>query len=309
MVTSILRMALPVLLTFAVGYLCKRLHVFSTEGLRALKAVVGNVTLPAVLFYAFWTAEYSAKIALTFTTVFVACGLGLLAGFALRRVAAPYGKFMPFLTTNFEGGMLGYSLFGLLYVGQTQIFAMADIGQTVFAFTVFLTTLRAVSGKRAGAKALAGEMLRNPVLIAIVLGVLLGVSGVGRSLLATDAGLVLSDVVRFIAAPTSALILLIVGYELNFRRSMMRPVLATVGLRLVIMGALFGLSALVLFSLIPFDKPLFVALLLAFSLPAPYIIPLYAEAEDHAAYLSATLSAQTLVSLALFIAIAAYTLA
>ena len=149
---SILRMVLPVLCTFGLGYLLKRIHLFGGDGLKVLKAVVGNVTLPAVLFNAFLTAEYSGKIALTFGVVFLSCGLGLLAGFALRPLVKPYGKFLPFLTTNFEGGMMGYALFGLLYAGQTKIFAMVDIGQTVFAFTVFLSTLQAVGGRRTTAR-------------------------------------------------------------------------------------------------------------------------------------------------------------
>ena len=147
MALSIIRMVLPVLVTFGLGALCKRKGVFGSEGLKGLKAVVGNVTLPAVLFYAFFTAEYSARIALTFVVVFASCVLGLLAGFALRRFVKPYGKFLPFLTTNFEGGMLGYALYGLLYAGQTQTFAMVDIGQTFCAFTVFLAALKSVGGE------------------------------------------------------------------------------------------------------------------------------------------------------------------
>ena len=105
MISSILRMVLPVLVTFGLGWFCNRKKIFNGEGLAGLKAVVGNITLPAVLLNAFLTADYNGEILLTFTVVFLACGLGLLAGFALRRWMTPYGRFFPFLTTNFEGGM------------------------------------------------------------------------------------------------------------------------------------------------------------------------------------------------------------
>lgn len=309
MFLSIVQMVLPVLVTFGLGYLCNRKKIFGTEGLKGLKAVVGNITLPVVLFNAFFTAEYSGKIALTFTVVYISSGLGLLAGFGLRRWVKPYGKFLPFLTTNFEGGMLGYALFGLLYAGQTKIFAMVDIGQTLFAFTVFLTVLKAVGGEKTSLKALLMNMVKNPVFVAIVLGVALGVTGVGERAQASTIWPVLSDVIAFVAAPTSALILLIVGYELSFRRELMGPVLKTVGLRIAVMAALLGLGSLVVFSVIPFEKPLFVAMMLAYSLPAPFIIPLYVDVSGHGEYISTTLSVQTLVSIALFIGIAAYTLA
>ena len=309
MVQSILQMVLPVLVTFGLGWLCKRKQVLTPQGLQGLKAVVGNVTLPAVLFWAFFTAEYSGTIALTFTTVFAACVLGLLAGFALRRFVKPYGKFLPFLVTNFEGGMMGYALFGLLYAGQTRVFAMVDIGQTFCAFTVFLATLKATGGERVSVKALAQNMLHNVVFICITLGALLGVLGVGQWALSMPFGAILTDVINFIAAPTSGLILIIVGYELSFQRQLLAPVLKTVALRLLVMGVMLTLSALVVFSVIPFDRQLFVAMLLAFSMPAPFIIPLYADVTGHAEYISTTLSVQTLIAIGLFIGIAAYSLA
>ena len=309
MVLSILQMTLPVLLTFGLGYLCNRKQVFGAQGLEGLKAVVGNITLPAVLFFAFFTADYSGTIVLLFATVFAACLAGLLAGFALRRFVKPYGQYLPFMTTNFEGGMLGYALYGLLYAGQTRVFAMVDIGQTFFAFTVFLATIKAVGGEKVSVRVLGRNMMHNVVFVCITLGIVLGATGVGRWVLSTPAGLIVRDVAQFIAAPTSALILIIVGYELSFRKALLAPVLKTVVLRLTVMGVLLTLSALFVFSVIPFDKPLFVAMLLAFSLPAPFIIPLYVQAQGQGPYISTTLSVQTLVSIALFIGIAAYSLA
>jgi malate permease and related proteins len=309
MALSILQMTLPVLVAFGLGYLCKHKKVFGADGLKGLKAVVGNITLPAVLFYAFLTAEYSGKIALTFSAVFIACILGLAAGFALRRFVKPYGKYMPFLLTEFEGGMLGYALFGLLYAGQTHIFAMVDIGQTFCTFTVFLAVLKAVGGEKVSVRALGRNMLHNVVFICIVLGAALGMLGVGRWLLASPAGPIVTDAIQFIAAPTSALILIIVGYELSFQKSLLVPVLKTAGLRLAVMLALLALVSLTVFAFIPFEKPLFVAMLLAFSLPAPFIIPLYASEAGHAEYIATTLSIQTLIAIALFFAVAAYSLA
>lgn len=309
MFLSILQMALPVLCAFGLGYVCKRKQIINDEGHRGLKAVVSKVTLPAVLFYAFLTAEYSGKIALMFVTVFIACGLGLLAGFLLRRFVKPYGRFFPFLVTNFEGGMLGYALFGLLYVGQIHIFVMVDIGQTFFSFTVFLATLRAVGGQKTSLKAMGLDMARNVVFIGIVLGALLGMLGVGQWVQSTQIGAIITDVLQFIIAPTGMLILLIVGYELRFDKALVAPVLKTVGLRLLVMVPIMALSALVVFSIIPFEKPLFTAMLLAAVLPAPFITPIFANAPGEENYISTAISIQTLVTLMLFVGVAAYTLA
>ena len=309
MALSILEMVLPVILMFLLGWLCCKKQVFTAQGLQGIKSLVGSVLLPVVLFNAFFTAEYSGRIALTFGVVYVSCALGLAAGFLLRRLMKPHGKFLPFLVTNFEGGMMGYALFGLLYPGQTHVFAMADIGQTLAAFTFYLTVLQAVSNGKSDVKVLLRDAVRNPVLIAIVLGVALGAAGVGERVLASRAGNVVSGTISFIAAPVSGLILVIVGYELSFKKALLKPVLKTVGLRLAVMAALLGLGFLVIFSIIPFDRQLFTALMLAYSLPAPFIIPLYADLGADGEYVSTALSMQTVASILLFIGVAAYSLA
>ena len=311
MALSILEMVLPVLLIFLLGWLCNKKKIISPEGLKGIKTLVGNVLLAVVLFNAFFTAEYSGKIALTFGVVYASCALGLGLGFLLRRLVKPYGRFMPFLVTNFEGGMMGYALFGLLYAGQTHIFAMADIGQTLAAYTVFLVTLQAVSRGEADVKGAVRSAATNPALIGAFLGVILGATGVGRAVLSSAIGGVISKTIAFISAPVSGLILVIVGYELSFRKELMKPVLITVGLRIAVTAVLLAVDWLIIFGtgLIPFEKPLFVALMLAWSLPAPFIIPLYADLGKDGEYISTTLSMETIVSILLFIGIAAYSLA
>ena len=311
MALDILEMVLPVIIMFLLGWLCNRKKILSMEGLKGIKTLVGNVLLPVVLFNAFFTAEYSGKIALTFGVVYVSCALGLGLGFLLRKFVRPYDRFMPFLVTNFEGGMMGYALFGLLYAGQTHIFAMADIGQTLAAYTVFLVTLQAVSQGQADVKAAVKSAAANPALIGAFLGVILGATGVGKAVLNSGAGDLVRGTISFISAPVSGLILVIVGYELSFRKELMKPVMITVGLRIAVTVVLLAVDWLGIFGtgLIPFEKPLFVALMLAWSLPAPFIIPLYADLGKDGEYISTTLSMETIVSILLFIGVAAYSLA
>ena len=90
---------------------------------------------------------------------------------------------------------------------------------------------------------------------------------------------------------------------------MMKPVMITVLLRILVMAVLLVLGSIVIFSIVPFDKPLFVALMLGYSLPAPFIIPLFADLGKDGEYISTALSMETIASILLFIGIAAYTLA
>ena len=94
--------------------LCRKKQYIDHKGLAGLKGLIGNITLPAVLFNAFLTASYSMRVLLVFAVVYVGFGIALGFGFLTRRFVKPYDRFMPFLLSSAEGGMLGYALFALI---------------------------------------------------------------------------------------------------------------------------------------------------------------------------------------------------
>lgn len=309
MITQILSMVLPVLAMILLGRLCATRGILNDERHAGLKAIIGDILLPVVLFNAFFTAQYDGKLLLVFVLVFIGCLLALLAGFALKRFVKPYDRYMPLLMTSFEGGMLGYALYALIAgQDQTATYAMVDIGQTMFAYTVFLAALKSAEGGRMSPKAMVSNMVHNKACIGMTLGIVLGALGVHKAIAPTSFGTVLAELISFITAPTSALILLVVGYQLNFSKKLMKPVAITLALRTVVMLAVFGLVSLILFAIIPYDKLLMLALMLQYTLPAPFIIPLFADLGEDGEYVSTSLSMGTLLSVALFVFVAAFSL-
>ena len=310
MIAQILSMALPVLTMLLLGRLCAAQGILNDERHAGLKAIIGDVLLPVVLFNAFFTAEYNGRLVLVFVLVFSGYALALAAGFALRRFVAPYGRFMPLLLTGAEGGMLGYALFALLAgADQTSTYAIVDIGQTVFAYTVFLAALKAADGQKLTPKQMIVNMATNRACIGMLLGIVLGALGVYRAIAPTAFGEVLMSMISFVTAPTSALILLVVGYQLKVSRKLMRPVAITLALRLAVCAAVFGAVSLTLFAIVPYDRLLMLALMLQYTLPAPFIIPLFADMRDDGEYVSTTLSLGSLVAVALFFLVALFSLA
>lgn len=309
MVTQILSMVLPVLVMILLGRLCAAQGILNDERHAGLKSIIGDILLPVVLFNAFFTANYNGRLLLVFVLVFFSCLLALMAGFALRRFVRPYDRYMPLLMTSFEGGMLGYALYALIAgQNQTAMYAMVDIGQTMFAYTVFLAALKSAEGGKMSPKAMVMNMVTNKACIGMTLGIVLGALGVHKAIAPTGFGVVLTELISFITAPTSALILLVVGYQLNFSKRLMKPVAITLALRLGVMAVVFALVSLVLFAIIPYDKLLMLALMLQYTLPAPFIIPLYADMKEDGEYVSTTLSMGTLLTVVLFVFIAAFSL-
>ena len=306
MALQVLQLVLPIVALLALGRVCRRGTLVDRQGLAGLKAVVGDICLPVVLFNAFFTAKYSLSVALIFVLVYAGFALALGLGFALRKLAAPHGKFFPFLLASAEGGMLGYALYGVL-MGEQSGFATVDLGQTVFAYTAFLGFLSLTDGRKPTVGGLVKNMVANKCCIGMALGILLGVLGIGQWVLSSPAAGVVTGAISMITAPTSALVLLVVGYELDLDKSLLRPVVVTVVCRLVVMSVLLAVVSFV-FQFVPYDKGLQIALMILYALPAPFIIPLFADVGEEGKYISTSLSVHTLCTILLFAAIAAFSL-
>lgn len=307
---KITQMVAPVAVMIGLGCLCRKKQYIDSQGILGLKALISNITLPVVLFNAFFTADYSMRVLLVFLVVYTGFGAALGFGFLTRRFVKPYDRFMPFLLTSAEGGMLGYALFSLIGGNDAlPVFATVDIGQTVFAYTVFMSGLKIADGQKTGARDILQNIVTNKACIGMAGGIFLGVTGVGNVVLSSGAGGIVRDLISFITAPTAGVILIIVGYELEIRRELIVPVLKTLLLRTLILSGALAVGSRIIFAVTPFDKMLFLAMLLMYALPAPFIIPLYADTGEDGSYISTTLSVGTLLTVVFFIGIAAYSAA
>lgn len=301
--TGVLQMILPVVLMLAIGMVCRIKGIVQKQGIAGLKALVVNVTLPAVLIKAFYTASYGLGIVITALSMFAVCLLAMGLGFAFKKLTKTQMSTVPFLFTGFEAGMLGYALYSLLFGADAVTdFATVDLGQVLFVFTVYLTMLSGESQR--SPKAIIKGMLSSPVIISIAVGVILGATGLAGIISASAAGGIVMGVLDFVAAPTAAVILFVVGYELEFRKAKLSLAVSVVFSRLVMMAALCALVLLGLGAVIHVSETLKWAVILMFLLPPPFVLPIFGKNENEGAFVSASLSLSTLLSLAAFAVIA-----
>ena len=288
--------ALPVFLALGLGMLCRSRNFLSRDGVDALKKVVINLTLPFVLLNAFATAEYSAAALILPTLMFLICCLALGLGFLAVRIFRIKGRLIPFLFSGFEAGMLGYALFVLLFPDvKVSSFALPDIGQTLFVFTLYKILL---SGKR-DFKMIAKDMATTPILWAVAAGVLIGATGLYGKMEQWCVSGVFNACTDFLSAPTGMIILLTVGYDLVIREIPWKKTAGMIAMRLVIMALCFGASVVLNRTLL--NGVLFEgAMLLMLILPPPYVIPVFADEPTERVQISSALSAMTLVTIILF---------
>lgn len=296
MLISVLETALPVFCALAIGMLCRSRGLLSRDGVDTLKNVVINFTLPFVLINAFATAEYSVAAVLLPLTVFAICCIALVLGFAIIKVSGMKSRLAPFLASGFEAGMLGYALFQLLFPGMSiSQFALLDIGQTLFVFTLFKILL---SGKK-DMKAIGRDMLTSPILWAVFVGVVIGATGLYDAMGKWGVSGILDSVTSFLSAPTGMIILLAVGYDLVLKEIPWRKTAGLVLMRLAVMAVCLGI--LVLLNRTVLAGMMFEgAALLMVILPPPYVIPVFSDEPSERTQISSALSAMTLVTMLLF---------
>ncbi len=295
-VISVIQTALPVFLALALGMLCRQKKFLTREGIDALKKMVLNITLPAVLVNAFATAEYSLSTLVLPVMMYGICIIALVLGFAIVRLCRLKSRLAPFIASGFEAGMLGYALFALLFPGESASkFAILDLGQTLFVFTLFKILL---SGKT-DVKAIARDMATTPILWAVLAGVLLGATGLYGKLQQWGVAGILDGVTSFVSAPTGMIILLTVGFDLVIREIPWKKTAGLIAMRLgvmaVILGIIIALNRTVLDGII-FEG----AAVLMVLLPPPYVIPVFADEPEERVQIASALSALTLVTMILF---------
>ena len=296
----LLQKILPVFLVLFLGVLCRKKNLLTREGVNALKKVAVDIALPAVMFSAFATAEYSVKSICVPLTMFTVCCIALFLGFFIcRRFSIP-GRLSPFLAAGFEAGMLGYALFVILFPDESlSSFALVDLGQVLFVFTVYKILLAGKGSLKTAVK----DACMSPTIWAIGLGLAVGTTGLYQALVPSGISKVLDSVTDFVSAPTSVLILLSIGYDLSAKlqwRTMAAQIAMRVGISGVLLGSVMLFDRFVLGSMMSTT-----ALLMMFVLPPPYVLPVFADVEEERSDVSSALSSLTLVSIVLFAVLAA----
>ena len=297
---SALQTALPVLLALALGMLCRKKSILTKASVDVLKRIVIDITLPAVLLDAFATAQYDRSAIIIPGIMFAVCCLALVMGFGITKLLG-LGKLPAFLATGFEAGMLGYALFVLLFPNESSShFAIVDLGQVVFVNTVYKILLTGEGDK----KDILRGIVRSPIIWSIVIGVILGATGLYNAMTKLGVSSLLDALTSFIAAPTGMIILLVIGFDLNLGEIKWKDVFSLVSMRIVIMAVLLilvlALNKYVLDGMMHTG-----AVILMFLLPPPYMLPIFSTDESQSVRLSSAISALTLVTMILFAVLAA----
>lgn len=304
---DMLKVVLPVIVMLAIGYLCREKGIITKEGIKGLQALVMNFALPANLFLNFYKMQIAISTIIMPLTFFIIVGLGIAGGKLLCKIFRQKDKYLPFFASGYEVGMLGFALLGILIgAGNISTFAIMDVGHDIAIFTIFLGLLAATTGKQSSAKETLKSIFTTPTLVAIVVGVILGNTGIGPMIGASAVGPVIDDLCAFIAAPTGGAILVVIGYGMEFKGIDWSGIAKTFGIRILLQG-IFAAVILGFFHMMGglyAERMTVISVILMLILPPSYIIPLYIEDEKEKIFYSSAVSLYTMITLIGFTIIA-----
>ena len=303
---SVAAVIAPIFITVYLGMVARKKALITPEGVQGLQQFVLNMALPCLIFNSILTAKVGAESLAIMGMLFpFVLGVTLWA-FLIGKKKYPY-KNLPMMFGAQESGMLGIPLFLILF-GSVNVYHMVilDLTQAIVGHPTI-----AIVSCDAGDSPKPGEILKkvftSPLVIACLIALGLNLSGAGTLLLESGIGQVVTEVTTFLGQPVSTLMIFSVGYNLSLSAENRGEILKLCLLRLTIFSAIAGVLQLLL-CLIPNITALTRwAMLLYCLLPASYIAPSLGKTEQERTIASGVSSLLTVVTLAVFCAIAALT--
>jgi predicted permease len=183
---------------------------------------------------------------------------------------------------------------------------MFDIGGMFCVLSIIAFVEKNVSGA-VSAKTVAKAIVRNPIIIAMLLGLVLNALGVGHGM--AESGVVgLNDAVaNMITRPIEGIVLFVLGYELRIEATMIGPLLRMLVLRLLAAGAIIG-GFFLLFADRMAQQPFFVAVILYFLGPPSFMMTTlvgpYCDDDRQKSFMSAFMPLNVLIAIVVYLCLA-----
>lgn len=237
-----LNATLPVFLVMVIGYLLKRLHIVDDHFVKTLNSFNFKLTLPVLLFrdiaesdfYSVWDTKYVLYCFLvTLTCITV---IWIVAGFAYRNKAL-LGEFIQ-ASYRSSAAVLGIAFIQNIY-GDSGMAPLMIIG-TVPLYNIAAVLILSFTGPdahgldRASLKSAVKDILTNPIIIGILLGMIVSAGKISFPFIVTKT----IDNISVLATPL-ALLGLGAGFEGRKALKQLLPTSIATLIKLVLLPVVF----------------------------------------------------------------------
>ena len=275
---AVLSITAPIFILIGLGFFSARIALVNRDQVRGMGTFVIYFALPALVFKALaerslsevLNGPYLAAYAMASLSLF---GIGLLVARRWRGLNLSSSAILAMGMAVPNSGFVGYPI-AVMVIGPTAALAMA-LGMLVENLLMIPLALAIAEAGRQGGQGwtvvreTALRLLRNPLIIAIVLGL-------GMSLLELRLPVVPARVIEMLAAASAPVALFVIGATLNgMKAGGMAADLAQTSIGKLILHPLLMFAAL---SLVPgIDPLLMVAGVLFASAPMLSVFPILGQ--------------------------------
>lgn len=265
----------PVFSMIGLGTLSRIKGWITPEQKDGANQIVFNILFPIMIFNVLLTAQVTSQTFFIVTYVFIAfclaLGLGrLLTGFTGKKVA----HFSPYLLTTVEGGNVALPLYtsivGISYASNTVIF---DIAGSLLAFIIVPIMIAKTTADTTDFKELVKRIFTNSFVIAVLAGLILNLTGCYEMLSQSPLLELYTETIAQMTGPIVGMILFIIGYNLKINKDTLSDLLKMLFVR-VVLFALIIAGFFVLFPEMMADKIYLIAVLVYFTSPTGFAMPM-----------------------------------
>ena len=304
---KVLEIILPVLVMILLGMACKRLKLLDQNGINNMKLLVTQIMLPVAIFHALATAEYNKETGILVGIMFVMLVVSFSIGFLLRPLmpAERYRKYLPLWSVYTKA--VPWPILYIPAFAERRTFPDRCAGYC--RSSVWLQRLygNARTGGKRGKDRFGktvSSAIRTPAFIASVLGIIAGLTGVVQKLLAGPFAGTYTSVENILTTSITSVILLVVGFSIEFDKKLLSPCIRTIVLRILLQAVMIGGVLLAIHYIVGDHLLLNLAVISYMSAPATFSMQTFLKSEDGSAYVSTTNSLYCLVSILVYVVMA-----
>lgn len=295
---------LPVFFMLALGFASRNLGWITPEQKAGANSILFDILFPILIFNLLASADLDMSVLPIVGYVFAMYLLAILVigPITARFTGQDRAHFSNYLLATHEGGNVALPLY-LAIVGASSNTVIFDLAGTVTCFIVIpiLVARQASSGADVGQ--LVKNIVTNPFIIAVVLGLALNLTGLYGVILNSGFGPAFSSTISMATSPIVGLILFCLGYDLSVDKSTLGSLLRLGAVRMA-WSALIIAGFFLLFGARMANHEFLMAVLIYFACPtgfgmAPLLMPLYKN-EKEAGFTSAFMSLYIIVTLVVY---------
>lgn len=202
-------------LLIALGYVSVLKGIFSKDDLRVFGRFVVNFALPALIFRTLVTAELSEVIDLGYLAAYLT---GSLAAFAIGYFVSRRLLGMTPAASTFQGmgtscsnsGFVGYPLMLMTLPSLAPgVLALSMVVENLVMIPIVLVLAEMATGRGTSRRAVLRDvfrrlLLRNPIVIALILGLVIAMLGI-------ELPRIIFEPIAIIASSSAAISLMVIG--------------------------------------------------------------------------------------------------